>query len=113
MQLYENTIVSIEMDGTEKSCHFLAYGYLRDVAPIGLLVEFTGFYLPLARVIREGFDYCETFYGEEYKQYVSDYATEQDLINCYNTYDNGCQPTILRKSDLNMDTPLGVYIMVN
>lgn len=112
MQLYENTIVSIEMDGAVKACHFLAYGYLRDIVPVGQLVEFTGFYLPLEQVIREGFDFCEVFYGDDYKQYVSDYATEQDLNNCFIQYDNGNAPPILRKTDLNMDTPFGVYIMV-
>lgn len=106
----EKTIISVETIDGEKMCHFMGYGYLSDIVPSAQLVEYCGFYLPLSFVVERGMAHCESEYGPEVKQYITD-LMEEELIEVYNTYDNGNAPVPMDESAMSMAMPEGVYII--
>ena len=54
-------------------------------------------------------DYTDTDEFEYRKAYIGDY-TEEQAIECMNTYFNGNPPTPLPYSKLTLDTPCGCYV---
>ena len=119
-QVIDKTIVGIStgMDesGIEKKwIHFFAYGYFCEDAPDQKrdyrFVEYTFFMVPLKEVLDRGVSEYENEEGSRYKQYIDDVSKNQMVAN-YNHYDDGKQPKLLRKEDLNLDTPDGIYILI-
>lgn len=113
MSYIEKTVFGIETDNGEKIVHFYGYGYHSDDGtdtPYRFL-EYTFCYVPLKKVLEMGFEEAESQYGPEVKQYIAD-CTRDEMESIYEHYDNGNKPTELKKEDLNMDTPLGVYILI-
>ena len=112
-QIRNKTIFSIEKQGDEKVIHFYGYGYTTDdkEKPYRLL-EYTFCYVPLSEVIDKGFYTCEDEYGSEAKQYITDLETEEEVVKCYEHYDDGKAPQLIDLTTLSMDTPCGAYIGV-
>lgn len=119
-QVIDKTIVEIftgaDEDGVVKKwIHFCAYGYFCEDAPDPKrdhrFVEYTFFMVPLKEVLDFGVSEYESEEGCRYKQYIDDVSEDQMVAN-YNHYDNGKQPKLLHKEDINIDTPDGFYILI-
>lgn len=108
----EKTVFAIEEEDGLKYCHFSGYGYYAGTEIVPgkpyRFVEYTFCYAPLEEVIRFGFSECESYYGPESKQYVTD-CTEKEMYDIYKHYDNGSAPKEL--SEITMETPCGCYIL--
>lgn len=109
----ECLIVGIEKDNDKKVVHFYGFGYYTegDEENPYRFLEYTFFYMPLDEVLTMGVSEAEGEFGQEYTQYLTD-CTRDEMENIYEHYDNGNKPTELKKEDLNMDTPLGIYILI-
>lgn len=105
----EHTIVGVEMHDDVKCIHYLAYSYEADTPETPYrFVEYTFFITPLAEALEEGVVNFELREEPFIKQYVTD-ATAEELVKIYQHYDNGEEPAELIITELDMDTPCGVY----
>lgn len=111
----DKTIVGIEMEYGKKVVHFYGYGYYSegcdgDEAPYRFL-QYCGFTAPIEDVLKAGVSEYESDNQDQFKQYIND-CTEAKCIDFYEHFDAGRMPQLLKKEDLNIDTPLGVYILL-
>lgn len=121
----ENLIISIEENNGIKYIHYMGYGYEagandeNDITPYRF-VDYTGLIHPLDDVLRylspqtgqRGILAWEIDNQEFCKQYIDDYSFE-DLNAVYSSYDNGKQPKRIFIEDLTINTPCGIYILLN
>lgn len=110
----EKTIVSIETIDGEKLCHFLGYGFICEAGattPAAQFVEYCGLYLPLAFVIENGMNRCESECGPEVKQYITDFETTEELDEVYNFANHGTAPICMDESSMTMDMTEGIYVI--
>ena len=109
----DKTVISVEEINGEKVAHLGGYGYYCDdgsKTPYRF-VEYTFFYIPLKRLEKEDIGDIESQESCEYKQYISDYNEEQ-LLHVYQHYNNGSAPILLKKEELNINTPYGMYVLI-
>lgn len=109
----EDTIIGIENFDGVKFVHFYGYGYIADDNGDGKdcrFLEYCGMYAPLSEVLVNGFLKAEQDRMESVKEYIRD-CTEEECMEIYNHYDNGSAPEFINESDIDMDTPCGIYIV--
>ena len=97
-----------------KCIHYLGYAYISDgnFDTRCKFVEYTYFIVPLKIAMQTGIYETELMNGENYTQYIKDGSIE-DILKSYNEYDNGQPPALITKSELNNNTPEGVYILID
>jgi hypothetical protein len=119
--LVYKTIVEIstrldEMNREERVAHFMAYGYDSDLLRCGeedhRFLEYTFFIVPLEDALDWGdiSDY-EAEHSDDYKQYIED-CTAAIMVDRYLCYDNGKTPLPIRKEELDINVPDGMYILM-
>lgn len=114
--LLEKMIIGIELykdkNGNEKkSVHYYAYSWYTDGEPAYRFAEYTFFYGDLEEVLKIGVCRYEEKHQELIKQYICD-CSENEIIEFYETYDNGNPAIFIREKDISIDTPCGVYIII-
>ena len=111
------TIIGFEKDDATNICtvHFYGYGYhverAIDKKKDYRFVEYTWFRAPLSEVKKYGFAEYESENGCLFKQYITD-CTEAEMLDFYNSYDDGVRPIMIREADINENTPEGIYIVL-
>ena len=117
MYKYEGkTIIEIyEGHSDEKKyVHFLGYGYyangMTEEKPYRF-VEYAFFCYPIEMVLERNIFENESDYGADCKQFIED-CTEERMVEIYETYDYGKLPKEIKREDINLDTPCGMYIVM-
>lgn len=112
-EMIESTIFGIENDDGKKVIHYYGYGYYcdgDDEKPYRFL-EYTFFYGNLQEVLEIGISEYEGEYSDAVKQYITD-CTEEELGDIYEHYDEGVPPIPIHESEISLDIPCGVYVLV-
>ena len=112
-EVYDKTIVSVELLNEEKIVHLMGYGYCADDSSSTpyRFVEYTWFYVPAKRLKNEKIEDIEGTEAEYYKQNILD-CNEDELLNIYLHYDNGNTPKLLKSDELCESTPCGLYVLI-
>ena len=108
----ENTIVEICTKGEDRLIHYFGYGYYahEDGKPYRFL-EYTWFIAPLEEALKMGLHEYESENCDQYKTYIED-CTEEECVEFYEHYDNGKTPKLIYVDEVDMNTPDGVYILI-
>ena len=109
----ENTIVELITDDKGRLIHYYGFGYYahEDGKPYRFL-EYTWFFAELKKALEKGLYEYEDEYQDQFAQYITD-CTEEECVKFYEHYDNGDMPKLIYVDEVNMDTPDGVYILLN
>lgn len=109
----DKTIISIDVNNGVKTIKYLGYGYYaEDTDTPYRTLEYCWFEVPLKDALEVGAYEYESKHLDEYKQYIGD-CTREECEMFYEQYDNGKAPKVLHESELDMDTPNGMYILFN
>lgn len=106
-----STIVGIELIEGEKHIHCFGYGYHAVEAEKPFkFAEYTGLIAPLEEVLKIGVSKYEVENEHTVNQYILD-CTAEELKNIYEHYHNGKLPKQMAADDIDINTPVGCYIL--
>lgn len=109
----EDTVIALETYGGDRVVHFYGYGYCAEQdngKGEYRFLEYCGYEVPLDEVLSMGFIEAEQSQMDSVKEYIRD-CTEDECMDIYAHYDNGNEPTFIKESEIDMNTPDGVYIV--
>ena len=114
-QYAENTIINITLnDQNQKIITFLGYGWRTDADDNDphpyRFSHYGDFTEDINIVLSDGIRKYEGRESEFVQQYIDEYSA-QELVEVYETYDNGNMPKIIKTNQLTENTPCGTYIV--
>ena len=114
-QYAENTIINITLnDQNQKIITFLGYGWRTDADDNNphpyRFSHYGDFTEDINIVLSDGIRKYEGRESEFVQQYIDEYSA-QELVEVYETYDNGNMPKIIKTNQLTENTPCGTYIV--
>ena len=114
-QYAENTIINITLnDQNQKIITFLGYGWRTDADDNDphpyRFSHYGNFAENINTVLSDGIRKYEGRESEFVQQYIDEYSA-QELVEVYETYDNGNMPKIIKTNQLTENTPCGTYIV--
>ncbi len=108
-------IISIITDDDKKRyIHYHGHAYLVDLVSRDYhLINYTFAVFDFQFVLNNGGVVIFMLKNDEFFKQTIHTCTENEIVNIFNTYNNGAKPTVIREALINMNIPDGMYIVTS